>query len=173
MNPFLDWQDFLQEQIQLHKPKTIVEFGLGEGTELFTRLADKVYSIELACRDEHIEWFNKISEDLKDHEKWKGYIHNCEDEYTSKVRAYINLQLGRIRPDFVFVDPGVHFRGQLVNQCVLLKIPMIAAHDTNFGFEEESGDAYFWKLIVTPGYEKIHYQQGQGTTLWIKNNETK
>lgn len=171
MNAFTDWQPHLEEFILQKKNdiKVVLELGLGEGTDTFVKLADMVYSIELLHFPEHEGWFEKMQEKYKDVPNWKGYLHRCEkNEITNGVSGYLNLQVARIKPDFVFVDPGVHFRGDLVNLMMARGIRYIAAHDTRQGFSQEENDIYGWGKIKAEeyGYEVVINSEGQGTTLW-------
>ena len=166
MNTFTDWQPFVLQVIQENKPKTIFEFGLGEGTELFLDNCEKVYSLELLANPELQEWYDKMGEKYLERDNWKSYLFKCEDKMTGVIKMQVGSHLKRTKPDLVFVDPGVQFRGELVNICFKHKVPLVIAHDTNYGYEEENGDAYGWGLINPDGYETVEYQQGQGTILW-------
>lgn len=163
---FIDWQLFMQEQLEGKKVEKLLELGLGEGTKFLLTLSPKVYSIELACLPEHHEWFDRIENELRGEEGWKPYLYECEDKYEVRVKTYVSGQLGRIKPDVVFVDPGVHFRGDLVNLMMEKKVKYIFAHDTKQGFDDESGDIYGWNKIEGKGYKRTDHEDGEGTTLW-------
>ncbi len=68
--------------------------------------------------------------------------------------------------EMAFVDPGIHMRGDLVNE-LFGRVPIIVAHDTNCANEK-----YGWSKIQTPcNYEKIHFSNGMGTTFWVSQEK--
>lgn len=163
---FTDWQVFVKDELSKgEKPKLLVELGLGEGTPFLLSLAEKVVSIELLFYPEHAEWIDKTKNMIGENENWRSYMKEVkEDKLTTDIVSYLNLQLGRLKPDVVFIDPGVHFRGDLVNLAMKREVPIIFAHDTLRGFDEK--DIYGWNRITGEGYERTDYREGEGTSLW-------
>lgn len=164
LDRFLDWQPLMTEIFNKYSPKTVFEFGLGLGTEFFLDRAKKVYSLELLSNSEYEPWYGDMIEKYKGRENWKPYLFKCMDKMTGVVKLQATSHLARIKPDLVFVDPGVHFRGEIVNLCMKYKVPLIVAHDTSCGFDEN--DIYGWGKIEPEGYEKEESAGKQGTTLW-------
>lgn len=163
-----DWQPMMDEVVEKYSPKTILEFGLGIGTFYLLKNFEAVTSIELLANPEHEGWFEKVKEEAEARGGWKGYLIRCTDgDPESQVKAMCASHMVRINPDIVFVDPGVHFRGYLVNLAMQKEIPLIMAHDTRRG-DDEGKDLYGWKTINPEGYESQTRHEGEGTTLWRK-----
>lgn len=113
-----DYLVLLEPFLKELKPKAVLEFGLGEGSVPLRQLCDSLVSIELYCYDAHNGWFDRVKELFKGDAGWTGELYLCEkDEHTEDVKQYIDRVLNEYKPDFVFVDPGVHFRPEIVNQC--------------------------------------------------------
>lgn len=70
--------------------------------------------------------------------------------------------------DLVFVDPGMHLRGDFVNG-LFGRADIIAAHDTN-----ALSGAYGWYKIRAPDdYEQIVVPHGSGVTFWVRKNRAR
>lgn len=167
-NSFNDWIPFMEGVIRDRGVKTVLEFGMGEGTQTLLDLCEKVVSVELQAIPELGEWYDKCHELYSENPGWKSYLYKCKDEMNSMTRLYCGNTIKRIKPDLVFVDPGVHFRGDLVNLCMQNRVKLIVAHDTKQGFAED--DIYGWNKIDPEGYTSHTDNQIQGTTLWVKND---
>lgn len=158
MSGFLDWQDHALPYI---KGKKMVEFGLGKGTKYLLDNCEKVHSIEINLGDR--EWYDICVEEYKNSPKWSVEIFLVdEDKYDKKLAKEIqDIAQGY---DVAFVDPGVHFRPEVVN-ALFGHVNVIIAHDTFVGEED-----YHWKRIKSPkGYKRIDFTHGQGTSIWVKH----
>ncbi len=163
---YIDWTPFVQDLVARNgKFNKILELGLGLGTKTLLESADMVYSVELLANPEHEGWIEQMKVEYKGWDNWKPYLFKCEDAYDNKIKFQVSAHITRIKPDLVFVDPGIHCRGDLVNLAMSKKVPMVMAHDTKCG-DEEGKDLYGWKRINPEGYEVTRREEGQGTTLW-------
>lgn len=167
MNAFTDWQPTMQSVIERFAPKKILEFGVGVGTQWLLDNFKQVGSFELLCNPELESWYPDMQKKYKNYKNWTTMFLACEDKMDSVVKSQVNKQIKFYAPDVVFVDPGVHFRGDLVNLALRAGVKYVLAHDTRCGFDEN--DIYGWNKIDSTGYTKEEVYTGQGTTLWIKN----
>lgn len=177
-----------------HKIKNMLEFGLGKATEQFLREVDKVTSIEIYTSDKVVEeklkisgpqWVEKFKNEFADirwriimiearegilkaeyevtgHDKIKRGENPTSNEYIKEIN-YIVSMLGAY--DYVFVDAGIHLRGDIVN-ALFQRFPIIGAHDTNdkaiYGYN---------RVVVPENYKVEEHPSGCGTTFWIKQYE--
>lgn len=189
--PAQDWSSYFQKLFDTTEIKSILEFGLGLGTEFLCDNAKKVTSVELSVSDLNKDWTEKTKEKLKDYTNWSlHYIevppeivqanqnaidnqYPLEDtSYLPVLKELIDPFLKRKKYDLIFVDPGIHNRGDIVNLC-FGKANIIAAHDT-----DRSGrvikNIYGYNIVDVPeSYTEIHFDNPyMGTTFWIKNDFT-
>jgi hypothetical protein len=86
------------------------------------------------------------------------------------LKSLIDPFLKRKKYDIIFVDPGIHNRGDIVNLC-FGKANIIAAHDT-----DRTGrvikNIYGYNIVEVPkNYTEIHFDSPyMGTTFWIKDD---
>jgi hypothetical protein len=161
---YLDYQDDMRGLFHIIPIKNILEFGLGSGTEFLLEDGHKVTSIELQADPNYLGWFDKVSSELKSNKNWKGIYYECVDDYTDEVRSFVESNIKK--PDFVFIDPGVHFRPLIVNSCIKKGVPIIATHDTNLVY-----DNFPWSL-ANPN--KVYKEVVSGrTTYYFKDYNQK
>lgn len=167
---FHDWTPFVEGIIRDNNIKSVLEWGMGEGTRLFLENCESVVSVELFANPELDGWYDKCVELFRDHPAWKPYLFKCVDDYNKgTTKMYCASTLKRVNPELVFVDPGVHFRGDLVQLAMKYGVKFIVAHDTRQGFDED--DIYGWNKIDPEGYVSHTDNQIQGTTLWVKEDK--
>lgn len=184
-----DWVPYFEVLFQNLELESVLEFGLGLGTEFWCDHAKKVNSVELSVSDYNLEWTNKTKDKLKDYKNWEcEYIklpqklvdanQNAIDNlYPLDDTSYLPLLESIVTPfmnkceyDIIFVDPGIHNRGDIVNFC-FGKSPIIAAHDT-----DRTGkvikNIYGYNIVDVPdNYVEIHKEKYYcGTTFWIKKD---
>ncbi|NGX30865.1 MAG: hypothetical protein K940chlam8_00219 [Chlamydiae bacterium] len=185
-----DYTDHIRHFHKLFKQKkisTFLEFGLGKGTEYFLQHCDHVISVELLCSDDR-SWFEYCQKKLINYPHWKGVFVQGSDviaqadrlaleeiDPSSKVSYLDELRLtcDKILAQFslddlelVFIDPGIHLRGDLVNIMLKKNIPIIAAHDTKV-----SEKVYGWNRIIVPSdYQAFKFVKGLGLTLWVRKD---
>lgn len=183
-----DWNLYFQKLFDTIQVESILEFGLGVGTEFLCDNAKKVISVELSVSDLNKDWTEKTKEKLKDYTNWTLHYIEVPDEiiksnqnaidykyplkdtsYLPTLKSLINKFLSRKKYDIIFVDPGIHNRGDIVNLC-FGKANIIAAHDT-----DRTGrvikNIYGYNIVKVPEtYTEIHFDSPyMGTTFWIKN----
>lgn len=148
----------------LIKPKNFLEFGLGIGTLYFLERCEKVTSFEVLVNPTQAGWTEEVLKLVGDNPNYKAIDFPHEDRFTEELKTEVSKLLSELKPDFVFVDSGCHCRGDIINLCFEYNVPSITAHDTNHGRE-----AYGWGKINPPeDYKTIIDYNGQGTTLWTK-----
>jgi hypothetical protein len=147
------------------RPKNFLEFGLGIGTLYFLDKCDRVISFEVLVNPTQEGWTEEVVKLIGDNPNYKAIDFPHEDKFTDELKIEISKLLGEVKPDFVFVDSGCHCRADIINLCFEYNIPSITAHDTNHGME-----AYGWgKVNPLSEYKTIRDTNGEGTTLWTKD----
>lgn len=151
-----DYKPVLNKLFEYYQPRYILEFGLGRGTKYLAKHCKKITSIELAVRDEHFKWYRKVNNYRLDN--WKGHLFKTIDKYDQSIKRDI-ISILQKEYDLIFVDPGVHWRAEIVNWCFGYS-PIIAAHDANekiYGWE---------KVIKVANYHEVDVAR---VKLWIKD----
>lgn len=117
---------------------TLLEYGCGLGTIPLCGLFRNCVSVEL-YHDKFLttEWFNKVSGEIKKHgvHNWQGRVqevstqicnveHEIRDLDICKERTFegssvqelkyiVEQDIKKYNPHVVFVDPGIHMRGEI------------------------------------------------------------
>lgn len=166
---------------------SFLEFGLGKATRFFLENCDAVTSFELLVPSQNPDWYTHCVETYQEYPNWTPILHigseameqanllGCQSlvnpalydgSYLLEIKDLCETMTIDNHFDVVFVDPGVHFRGDIVNEF-FGKAPIIIAHDTAYGHA-----AYGWDRISTPfDYVRIDYPLGCGTTFWIHKSK--
>lgn len=183
-----DWVEYFDKIFKTIEIEKILEFGLGLGTEFLCDNAKEVTSVELSTGDFNKEWTDKTQEQLKAYSNWKFHyidipkeIHKAnldaiQNQYPLKDTSYlpvlkklINPFISRKKYDIIFIDAGIHNRGDIVNLC-FGKAKIIAAHDS-----DRTGrvikNIYGYNIVEVPkSYTEIHRNESyMGTTFWVDN----
>lgn len=186
--PAQDWVEYFDKIFKITNIETILEFGLGLGTEFLCDNSQKVTSVELSTGDFNKEWTDKTKKRLKNYTNWDLHYIQIPDEIQKSNNDAINYQyplkdtsylpilenlispfLKEIEYDIIFVDAGIHNRGDIVNMC-FNKAKIISAHDT-----DRTGrvikNIYGYNIVNVPkNYTEIHRNESyMGTTFWINN----
>lgn len=169
----LDWQPAVEKLHELFPFQKVLEFGLGDGTQWFLDHCDEVHSIELHANPQTQNWYPMCLERYKDNKNWHPEFFSCDGDMqlTDSMKDYICGRLfNRLTPknfDLIFVDPGVHCRGDITNLCYD-HARVIAVHDTNVGHQN-----YGWAKMEGKGYYRIDttWCSTEGVTFWIKDKE--
>ena len=164
-----------------------LQFGIGSDTLFFLNHCDHVTSIDFDADISDHKNFYDHKQQLKDYDNWDAFLY----EYASNINfldktdkdkdydlsvldnsAVANLKkmthtlLQYSSFDCAFVDLSILILGDLVNE-LFGSVPIIIANDTN-----HSHPIYGWNKINTPAnYTRIHFGYGNGTTVWIHNQE--
>jgi hypothetical protein len=184
-----DWVKYFKIIFENSKIENLLEFGLGDGTEFLLDNVSNVTSLEISVSQLNKDWFDKSVN------KYKNYKWNCvyieADEsikkaneiaqatrYPIKYKDHI-VELKKIvdqyttenKYDLIFVDPGFHNRGDLVN-LLFNKTNIIAAHDTSRDENRILKNIYGYNIVKIPkNYTEYHFEDTyMGTTLWIEKN---
>lgn len=181
-HPYTDHVSIFQQLFSQVPISSMIEFGLGVGTQFFLENVHEVSSVEIVCLDQNDSWYKTCLNSYANYTNWKPSIYKASKALTAANRIAITkkdpalidasyllelrnlaIDMSKNKPDLAFVDPGIHNRGDIVN-CLFDLVDIIVAHDTN-----HPGNIYGWNKVYTPSnYQKIVFTSGQGTTFWVK-----
>jgi len=181
-----DWVQYFDRLFRTVEVENFLEFGLGVGTEFLCDHAENVTSVELSTGDYNLQWTNQTKEQLKDYKNWTLHYVNIPDEiqkanqdainnqYPLEDLSYLPVLEGLVVPfmeereyDVIFVDPGIHNRGDIVN-LAFGRAPIVACHDS-----DRTGRVipyvYGYNIVNVPdNYTEIHREDSYcGTTFWV------
>jgi hypothetical protein len=129
-NPnYNDWREGMQKFFDTFSVKSVLEFGLGDGTSFLLENNRKVTSVELLSEPVYKGWFEEIRM-LHSLDDWTGIMYECTNEYTKETKEFIESVISD-KYDIIFIDPGVQYRPSIVNTCIDNNIPVMVAHDTD------------------------------------------
>lgn len=189
--PTQDWHYYFSKIFENEKIINMIEFGLGIGTPYLADNCQHLKSVELSLGSYNLGWYEKTQELMKNYKNWESEyiivndkISDANDraqklrfplsdtKYLVDLEKIFNLSLGGLKYDFIFIDPGIHTRGDLVNMS-FEKADIIAAHDTSRDHNRILQNVYGYNLVKVPlEYEEIHFEDTyMGTTLWIKKHK--
>lgn len=185
-----DWYGYFQVIFENTKINNMLEFGLGDGTEFLLDNCNYVKSIEISVSDYNKNWYEKCINKYKNYSNWCPVYIEASNEikraneiaqaerYPITYKDHI-LHLEEIiqlnakdRPyDFIFVDAGIHNRGDIVNLSFNLS-PIIAAHDSSRDKNRILENIYGYNIVNVPNnYLEFHFEDTyMGTTIWINKN---
>lgn len=187
-DPYTDHVRYFRKIFEKVNIPSFLEFGLGNGTKYFLDHCEKVTSCEILLPSQSDGWFRHTFEMFSKANNWVPLLKNttpgmqradamARDEkkdpalydasYLLELKDLCDELFAVNSFDMVFVDPGIHCRGDLVNE-LFQRAAIIVAHDTGYGSKE-----YGWYKIQTPSnYEKITFMEGCGTTFWVRKDRT-
>lgn len=179
---------FFFERVFKHHPvDNFLEFGLGEGTLFFLDHCKQVTSVELISdlnRERCLPWFENCTKKYSGRNNWSTKLIECTPSLCSldvEIRDQTDPQSTKLpfiddvhalcenildgkNYELIFVDAGVHFRGEIVKQC-FGKAPIIVAHDGN-------DFCYGYQHVTCPDdYVFIKWRFGCGTLCWISKDK--
>lgn len=184
-----DWVPYIYTLLQHVELESVLEFGLGLGTEFWVDHFKKVQSVELSIGDFNKKWTDQTREKLKDYTNWDSeYIslskklidanqYAIDNKYPLKDTSYLSELKKVVEPfmkeyeyDIIFVDPGIHNRGDIVN-IAFNYAPIVGCHDS-----DRTGrvikNIYGYNIVEPPeNYVEIHKPERYcGTTFWVDKN---
>ena len=192
LGPPQDWNHYFNEIFKHKKIKNLLEFGLGIGTEFLLENCSNVTSVELSLGDYNLDWYLRTKKTLTDYKNWESFYVDLPEEIKEADSRAQNLKfpledtdylvvldnivspfIRRKKYDFIFVDAGIHLRGDLVNMC-FGKSDIIAAHDTSRVPYRVIPNVYGYNMVKVPdNYTEIYYEcTYMGTTIWIENKHS-
>gem|GEM_PF-6240491 len=167
-NPFIDWQNLFDTIPDKHQ-MTVIELGWGEGTKYLLKEFKKVISIELSRytypytlieNHTYIELQPEKNTMSKD-DVLIETLGSYRPEFQVEIKNLM-AEIKKHKADFVFVDFGFHFRGEVVQKLIdLNQYAFIAYHDSNFPY-------YGYDNLDCKKYKKIEDKMGQGTVILSK-----
>jgi len=160
-----DYQPSMKKLFDAFPIKSVLEFGVGQGTHFLLANTDKVVSVELQVYSELDHWFENIRGQLANEPRWEGIVYKMEDSYEDDDKEFIE---GIISRGFgmVFVDPATYVRPLIVKSCIDLGVNIVVAHDTNLVYPN-----YAWSLANDGRYYEVKVHSGRDTTYYFKNEE--
>ena len=169
---YTDWINIMEEYIPNKKELSIIEFGLGDGTEYLLENFKNVYSYELM---DTAHWYDTIVDKFLIHENQKhklvlwdeiGFV-DYETNLPEKLLSDIDNLFEDNNFDVVFMDGGYHTRGDIVNVIINKFFPKyIVIHDINFAFEIDG----YGRISTPDNYITKTNTIGEGSMIFIKQN---
>jgi hypothetical protein len=186
-----DWNFYFAQIFENEKIGNMIEFGLGVGTPYLADNCNFLKSVELSLGAYNLEWYNKTVDDMKNYKNWESKYVNVNEKiadandraqrlrfplsdvsYLKDLKTVFAESIGDKKYDFIFVDAGIHTRGDLVNMS-FGRADIIAAHDTSRDTNRVLENVYGYNIVNVPnGYVEIHFEDTyMGTTIWVKNTK--
>jgi hypothetical protein len=186
-----DWHNYFLKVFETKKIKNLLEFGLGDGTEFLLDYCEFVKSVELSLGDFNLNWFDQTRKKLGSYTNWECAYQEVSEvikkadmtaqaslypladlQYLDSLKSIIKPHLDEKKWDFIFIDAGIHTRGDIVNFC-FGKADIIAAHDTSRNPANVIQNIYGYNIVKVPeNYQEVYFDCTYlGTTFWIKNTE--
>lgn len=180
-----DWINPINEILNVLEKDSVLEFGLGNGTQYWCDNFKSVTSVELSIDPYHKEWTEQTKVNLKDYNNWSCNYIDCPKEiyqanteavrhkypmtYQDHLPILKSICVPFIEKEYslIMVDAGIHNRGDIVNLCFNYA-PVIVAHDTG----SQHGTIYGYNIVKCPEeYIEINKPSGHGTKFWIRKNQ--
>jgi len=168
--PVMDWTEHMDRQISNKKEMSILEFGIGDGTEYLLDNFKFVFSHELQV---DANWYNIIASRLASRTNWEhklvlwheigfeDYNPNIPKALTDDIDALFD----KYRFDAVFIDGGYHIRGDIANYILHKHKPtFVIIHDITIAFEEDG----YGRIDKPEEYAYEEFHTGEGTGIFYK-----
>jgi hypothetical protein len=168
--PYTDWIELMETAIPNKKELSIIEFGLGEGTEYLIKNFKDVYSYELMNTR---NWYDYTVEKLSLNENWQHKLvlwseigfKDYDTSLPQRLLEDIDTLFSEKKYDVVFMDGGYHVRGDIVNVIINKFYPdYIVIHDINYAYEIDG----YGRINLPKGYRTEKNTIGEGTMIFIK-----
>lgn len=185
-----DWIKYFQVIVAESPTTALLELGLGDGTEFFLDNYKHVISLELSLGSYNKGWFDKCLNKYKDYTNWTpiyvdlpSSVHESNrlavsnrhpinyDKHIIDLKNILTPVFNDNQFDTIFVDAGIHNRGELVNLC-FNQANIIVAHDTSRDPNRILKNIYGYNIVEVPNdYTEIHFEDTyMGTTVWVKKD---
>lgn len=195
--PICDWIPPTEKLFERIKPKSIIEFGLGEGTKFFLDNYPRVLSVEIYTSNPELaeslpmsdlRWVDFYKKEFAHYDNWGVFKYDCgelmmkaekevrredkmqdplDDKYMIEINKLIRFLFEKEKFDYAFVDHGMHLRGDFVN-ALFGHCDAIGLHDFN------TPGSYGNHRVKTPkNYTEEECLDGCGTKFWVKNDNLK
>jgi len=170
--PYTDWIDLMESEIPNKKDLSMIEFGLGDGTDYLLKNFKNVFSYELMYTK---TWYLEAVEKFSINENWEHKFvswneigfRDYEINLPEQLLQDIDDLFEKNNYDVVFMDGGYHVRGDIVNYIINKFYPKyIVIHDINYAFEEDG----YHRISIPENYRTEKNTNGEGTMIFIKEN---
>jgi hypothetical protein len=170
--PYTDWIDLMETEIPNKQDLSMIEFGLGDGTEYLLKNFKNVFSYELMNTK---TWYLEAVQKFSINENWDHKLvlweeigfRDYEVNLPEQLLKDIDTLFEKNNYDTVFMDGGYHVRGDIVNYIINKFYPKyIVIHDINYAFEEDG----YHRISVPSNYRTEKNTNGEGTMIFIKEN---
>ena len=168
--PYTDWTSIFDSDIPNKKDLSIIEFGLGEGTEYLLDNFKFVYSHELV---ETRDWYDYTVNKFSKYKNWEhnlilfneiGFVDYNPNLPQILLDGITNL-FTKYNFDAAFIDGDYHVRGDIADFILnKFKPKYVAIHDINFAFEIDG----YNRINLPLEYTSVTSTIGEGTTIFIK-----
>lgn len=184
-NPWTDHVLYFAYFLKKYRVQSLLELGLGRGSEVFIDYCQKVTSVEIVVERENLDWFNFCKKEFSLATNWNPLKYECDKvllqahsiawrshnpidylkDYSARLDQMIEEIFAKKSYDLIFVDCGFAPRADIINK-LFFKTPIIVAHDTNCDFK-----MYGWNRVLVPeSYTIIHLSTSQGLTFWVEKS---
>ena len=172
---YTDWTGALDLFIPNKDALSILEFGLGDGTDYLLNRFKYVYSYELIDSNipSLVNWYIDASTKYKERHNWDSELvfwreigfQDYEPNLPKELLTKIDNLFESHNFDAVLVDGGFHVRGDIANYILnKFDCKYVIIHDTNFAYEEDG----YNRINLPNNYETIEYPKGNGTHIFVK-----
>jgi len=171
--PYQDWVEIVDKVVENKKELSILEFGLGDGTEYLLDNFKFVFSHELV---NNRWWYDQTVSRFKDRKNWEHQLVMFDDigfvDYNPELPKELLANIARLFEDYgfdaVFIDGDYHVRGDIADFILNTFHPKyVIIHDTNFAWEE---DGYARINLWEPeNYTVAKTTVGEGTHIFVRN----
>lgn len=175
---YTDWIDIVETTIPEKDKLSILEFGLGEGTDYLVNNFKSVYSYELIDQNDPSleEWSNRCVERFQTKTNWEYEVVKYDDinfidydpNLPTKLLERIDQLFNKYKFKVVLVDGGYHVRGDIADYILHKFAPAyVVIHDTNYNYEVDGYD----RIKLPANYKTVKYAEGEGTHIFVKNKK--
>ena len=172
---YTDWIGIVEDTLDDKKDLSILEFGLGAGTEYLVNTFKRVYSYELIDQTDPtlIEWYNDCVERFKGYSNWDKEVVLWKDiefeDYNPilphKLTDRIDTLFNIYKFEAVLVDGGYHVRGDIANYILNKQSPKyVIIHDTVYNYDIDG----YNRINLPTKYNTVKYEIGEGTHIFVK-----
>ena len=168
--PVMDWTEHMDRQIGNKKEMSILEFGIGDGTEYLLDNFKFVFSHELSP---DANWYNAITSRFASRENWDHKLvlwHKIGfEDYNPNIPQALKDDIDTLFEthnfDVVFIDGGYHVRGDIADYILHKHMPLrVIIHDITIAYEEDG----YGRIQMPDLYSYEAYHTGEGTGIFTK-----
>ena len=172
---YTDWIELVEKTIPYKKRLSILEFGLGKGTQYLLDNFKHVYSYELAARS---RWYDRIVQKYSKYNNWDhklilfgdiGFV-DYDPNLPQTLLDDISDLFKEYDFDVVLMDGDYHVRGDIVDFILKRFSPKyVIIHDINLAFEIDGYD----RINLSKNYKTLSLYIGEGTRIFIRKRKSR